>query len=500
MTASRILLYFCLAFVAGIFLDSFFDIPGLLMPGILIFGLILISVFWRYKKTAVIGFCFLFSVLGIWKHQIAESQILNSKIQNYNDTGEKITLVGIVSEEPDIRQKSIKLIVNAKQLIINGQIRKISGKILVTTNRYPEYKYGDELEIVGKIKSPAENIEDFNYRDYLSKDGIFSEMSWPEINLTAKERGSPIYSVILSFKEKLRQVIYKNLSPPQSSVLGAVILGDKKQISEDLNNKLNVAGVRHITAISGMHITIIAGILISLLISFGLWRGQAFYISLILLFFYILMIGAPPSAVRAGIMGGIFLFGQKLGRNSVSSRAVIFAATAMLFQNPLLLKLDAGFQLSFLAVMGIIHLTPFFQNLFKSIPNSAFFPLKNLLSMTLAAQIFTLPILIYNFGYFSLIAPITNILIVPLLPFIMIFGFVFGLAGMIFEPLGWIFSWFSWILLSYIIKIIDIFSELPFAKIAVENIHWVWLIIFYSFLLFLIYRLREKEKLKFLNY
>ena len=433
----------------------------------------------------VIGFCLIFLVTGIWRHQATELKITNSELRSYNDLEKNITLKGQVIGEPDIRANNIKLTIRPEN---------IDGKILVTANRYPEYQYGDKLKITGKLETP-QDFGEFSYQNYLKKDGIYSVMSWPEIELIEKNQGNFIYAKILNFKNKLRESIYQNLSPPQSSILGAVILGDKRKISEDLKQKLNISGVRHITAISGMHIMILSGILMYLGIALGLYRGQAFYFAITLLLLFIIMAGAPASAIRAGIMGGLFLLAQKVGRLKSASRVIVFAATVMLAFNPLLLKLDVGFQLSFLAVMGIIYLMPIFQYYFLKR-----FPIKflgGLLSMTLAAQVFTLPILIYNFGYMSLIAPITNILIVPFLPFIMISGFIFGLSGMILQPLGWVLSWPSWLLLTYLVKVIDFFSQVPKANFAIS---WIWLMVFYLILGYFIWRLQEKQKLKFLNY
>ncbi|GAI23303.1 unnamed protein product, partial [marine sediment metagenome] len=132
----------------------------------------------------------------------------------------------------------------------------VSSRILVTVSRYPEYKYGDELKITGKLQTPP-IFEDFNYKNYLIKDGIYSVVYYPKVELL--NRGeyknfiSAAYAGILFFKNKLRQSIYRSLSPPQSSILGAMLLGDKNRMSQDLKEKLNIAGVRHITAVSGMH-------------------------------------------------------------------------------------------------------------------------------------------------------------------------------------------------------------------------------------------------------
>jgi competence protein ComEC len=164
----------------------------------------------------------------------------------------------------------------------------------------------------------------------------------------------------------------------------------------------------------------------------------------------------------------------------------------MLVLNPLLLRLDVGFQLSFLAISGIIYLQPIFSDFLKKMPNPKLFPLRTTLSATLSAQVFTLPILIYNFGYISLVSPFTNILIVPFLAPITILIFVFGFSGMIFFPLGLILSWPTWLSLTYITKIIDIFSKFPFASLKIENLHWIWLVIFYLILGFFVRKLKKK--------
>ena len=509
MTPSKIFLCFCLSFVGGIFISSMLGPEPIInyglgraqifVLGFLILGLILISVFWRYKKLVVIGFCILFLILGIWRHQNSEWQMVNSKLQIYNNKEEKITLTGVVADEPDVREKSIKLTIKASQILAEDRPLPISGKILITTNRYPEYQYGDKLKITGKIETPP-IFEGFSYKEYLKKEGIFSVMSWPEIEVIGQGFGNPVMKFLFSFKNKFKETARTFISPPEVGILEALIFGDEGNISQEWKIKLNFTGTRHIAAVSGMNITIIASLLLAFALSLGLWRQQAFYFSICLLSLYILMIGAPASAVRAGIMGGLLLTAQHLGRLSVASRAVIFTATAMLALNPLLLRLDVGFQLSFLAILGIIYLQPFINNWFKKIPNPKIFPLRITLSTTIAAQIFTLPILVYNFGYIPLISPIANILIVPALAPITVSIFIFGLVGMIFWGLGLILSWPIWLFLSYITKIIDFFSKISWASLKLDNVHWVWLIIFYLILGFLTWRLQEKEKLKFLNY
>jgi len=488
MTPSKIFLYFCLFFIFGIFLNSFLKIPQPLLLAILFLGVLLIFIPLFFKRVAflIFGFCLIFLFLGILRHRQAEFKILNSELKKY--VGEEISLIGIVKAEPDQREKITKLIVEVKGL---------KEKILITAGKYPQYYYGDKLKITGKLKNP-EVFEGFNYRDYLATKGILAEMSFPEIELLAKNQGNFLFKILFSFKNKLKESLNRLISPTQSAILEALLFGEEGNISREWKEKLNLTGTRHITAVSGMNITILTFLILNFLLALGFWRQQAFYFSIILIAFYILMIGAPSSAIRAGIMAFLFLTAQHFGRVSAAPRAISFAATFMLLLNPLLFKSDIGFQLSFLAMMGLIYLQPFFKEKLKILPN--FLEMRTNLAATISAQIFTLPILIYNFGNIPLISPISNILILPLLPLITILGFIFSFFGIFWFSLGQILSFPGWLILTYIIKIVDFSSKIPFANLTFKNIHWLFLVISYLILAFLIWRLKEREKLKFLQY
>jgi len=287
-------------------------------------------------------------------------------------------------------------------------------------------------------------------------------------------------SYISSFKSRLKYSLDSSLSPPHSSILGAMMLGEKERLSYELKEKLNRSGTRHITAISGMHVIILANILIGLGLILGLWRGQAFYFALIIIILFIIMVGAPPSAIRAGIMGAIVLFAEKVGRLSQAQRLLIIAATLMLAFNPLLLRFDVGFQLSFLATLGIAKISPYLREKLTFIPK--FFEMRNTVSMTIPAVIFTAPILASNFGQLSFVSIFTNILIIPVLVLVLGLGFFAGILGIISEALGQIAFWPVWLLLSYVYTIIDLSSRLPFAAIQIETFPWYLVVLYFALL------------------
>jgi len=168
--------------------------------------------------------------------------------------------------------------------------------------------------------------------------------------------------------------------------------------------------------------------------------------------------------VRAAIMGGLLILARREGRNYRINNAIIFAGAAMLFFNPYLLRYDASFQLSFLATLGLVYLAPHFNKWFSRLPN--FLSFRTNLAATLSAQVMTLPVILFGFGRFSLIAILANVLILPVIPLTMLFGFLAGLIGFISLKIAAIFILPAWFMLSYQIWVVKILSLLPFASIS----------------------------------
>ncbi len=394
--------------------------------------------------------------------------------------------VGTIVKEPEIKDNGQRLTVETG-----------NNKILVSTGIYPEYFYGDVLKIKGKTQEPL-TFEDFDYKKFLAKEGIYAVMYWPEIEIIERGRGNPVIRAILNFKVKTIKKIEKIMPFPEVSLLEGIIFGNRQIFSKDLKEALSITGTSHIVAVSGMNIVIISEILMYVLIFLGMWRGQAFWFVLVLIFLFILMIGAPASAVRAGIMGTILLYAQKIGRISNISRAMIFAATAMLIFNPLLLRYDVGFQLSFLAVFCLIYIKPILDELIlNKVKKEELNPVLQIVTTTIAAQIAVLPVLIYNFGRISFVSPITNILIVPFIMFLTILSLIFIGGTIIFEFLGKILLWPAYFGTAYVLKIIDWFSKFPWATREIPRVHWMLLIVYYLFLICLIWIFKRREKLVF---
>jgi len=468
--------------------------------------------FWgREKKIVIVGFCLILLVSGAWRYILMSD--VDNLIKQFND-GEKVNLVGVIETEPDVRSDNTKYKVKTVQI---GQIPyglspkinfiKAEGNILVVAKKYPEYSYGDKIEIVGKLKMPK-SPEDFDYQQYLAKDDIYSIIYFPEIKLLSSGQGSWFLEKLLTVKNKFEDSINKILMEPQSSFLAGLLLGEKRGLPPDLMANFSRTGTTHIIALSGYNITIIAVTLISLFNFFMLRRRLAFWLALATIALFVLMTGAAASVVRAAVMGILVLLAQQVGRLYQIRNALVLAGAIMVYLNPRVLVWDIGFQLSFAATLGLIYILPILQQWFIASDDArdltygqinegalvkSLKSVKLILATTLAAQIAVLPLLVINFGQLSLIAPLANILVLPVIPLTMLVGFLGAASGIIFSWLGQVFGWACWLFLTYEIKIIELLAKIPLAAV---NFKWTWLGggIYYVILIWLIWRFSSKQK------
>lgn len=405
--------------------------------------------------------------------------------------GKSISFKAIVCDEADVNVKSRRLTLCA------------SGKALVTTNLYPEYNYGDFVNVSGLLKEP-ETFNGFDYDSYLSRYDIYSVMYYPKISRATGTLSfsQNIFKALLKGKWYLKSIIDSNLNEPEAGLADALLLGYKRTVlSEDLKIFSRV-GLSHMIAISGSHITILSAMLINFLLALGIRRKHSFYVVISFLVIYPLITGLSASAVRSAVMGGMAFIAIYNKRNAKLINALIFSGAVMLLLNPQILRADIGFQLSFLALLGIIYLYPIGEKISASFLKKLKLKkrkekfLKNLfdiINLTLVSQIITLPILLINFKQFSLIAPLANILVLwtfaPLLALLIV---AMPLAA-IFPVIGpWIFLP-AYLLLKYIFIFSNLLSSPSWAAITVNNFNWTYGAVYY-FIIFLLVR-RYKKKM-----
>ena len=235
---------------------------------------------------------------------------------------------------------------------------------------------------------------------------------------------------------------------------------------------MNKTGTTHIVVVSGQNMEIVARTFVALtkfwspLVTFGTGAVG--------LGLFAILTGGTPSVVRAAVLASLFLLARLVGRRKNIFNPLIFTGFIMVIINPLILRYDLGFQLSFLAMLGLIFISPIFDKILTKWPVA----IREPISATMGAQIATLPIILYNFGRLSILAPITNALILTVVPFAMAGAFLVGLGGIIWYPLGNIMGLIAWPMLKYIILVIQLFAKIPWISKEVNFQNW-WVVIYY---------------------
>lgn len=376
--------------------------------------------------------------------------------------GREVILTGYIDNEPEVDGNKMRFVFSAEGgSTSGGKVNK--ERVLVATNAFPKRGFGDQLEIRGKLELPV-NFSEFDYITYLKKDGIRTIIFYPKdiektdvaLGLRDKLRVM-IYHNIFVFKNKFQNAIDLSVSEPNASFINGILLGTRQNIPEGLKEAFNKTGTTHILAISGYNIMIISwAILEGLIIFFR--RRIAFWISVVAIILFVILTGASASVVRAAVMGLFLSFAHGYGRLYDQKNSIILAGAVMIYHNPLILVFDIGFQLSFAAVLGLIYLYPWLDNKLFRIPK--FSGVKELILMTISAQIAVAPFLVYYFSNFSFISLPANLLILPFLPYAMLSGFVTGLAGIIFLPLGQLLGYIAWAITVYQIWVVEFFARM----------------------------------------
>jgi len=467
------------AWLAGIALAKAVDLPWQVLPvvGLAAFlGLLL----WRTDaRVRWAASCALVLALGAGRFLLAVPHFDERSLATYNDAG-WITLEGVVVGEPDERERHTNLRVRAERLVLpDGVEITVDGLALVKAKRYPQRRYGDRVRIEGFLETPPV-LEEFSYREYLARQGVYSLIERAQVTLLAERQASSLLHYLFALKRYAHATIGRILPEPQASLLTGILLGVETGIPDDLMDDFSATGTTHIIAISGFNITIIAGIFAGLARRlFG--QRRATWVAIAGVAVYTVFVGASAAVVRAALMGVLYLWAQHLGRASYAPVSLAAAAVVMTALNPHTLW-DVGFQLSVAATAGLVLYTGPLERAFeraltrvtsaeraRQIVELA----SEAVLVTLAAQITTLPIILHHFGRLSLVTLLTNLLILPVQSYVMIFGGIATLLGLVVRPLGQVVGWIAWVFLTYTIETVRLTAWVPHASVPVQMNGWM---------------------------
>ena len=476
MANSRVLLFLLLSFIVGVFMRSFFEIWQNIYFLSLIFSVLLLTIFYKNAKAALAAFMLLSFIFGAW--------ITNASLQKVDDAalvGKKIEGKAVV-----IRNSQSS---TGQNLVIEFQISKID--MLLQVPQYPIFQYGDLLS----VSCTAETIENkdpsFDYRMYMAKEGVLYSCENKKFTKIGENYGNIFLSHILKIRNLFEENIEAAVPAPEGALADGLLFGGNAGLSKDIQNDFSKTGMTHIVAVSGYNVTIISEYLMLVGIFLGLWRKQAIWFALFGIIIFVIMSGLPASAVRAGVMSGVLLWAMKNGRLTSAENAIIFAGAIMLYLNPLLLRYDVGFQLSFLATLGIVLSSPFWEKSF--IKKHKALGMSEAISLSLSAQIFVLPIIAVNFHLASLVSLLANIFILPIIPLSMLLVFFVAMAGFILTPLSIVLAWICYLPLYYELWLIHTLAQFPWASISIEKVEMWWMVIYYMILILVIIWLRKSK-------
>ncbi len=499
-----LLIFLSCVWVLGIFLGYKFHLPWMLClvglaPPLLFF-------FTRKHKKLIIlaglGICLLVAAAAYSYSSLYT--VDEVQLRFYNDQG-AFEIKGMLVSDPDVRDKSTHLSLSVEAIKLDTLWQDVDGTLLVFVPRYPAYHYGDVLKLTGTLQTPPQ-LGDFDYRGYLEHQGIYSTMLFPEVEVLDTGRGFPPLAWVYSLRDRLAETLAQILPEPQASLAQGIILGIRGNIPEDLNSDFVRSGTAHLLAISGFNIGIMAGIMLGVgLFFFGRRRYLYVWLAFGAVWLYAILTGMNPPVLRGAIMASVFLVAEALGRQRSAMVALTFTAAVMVGISPYILG-DASFQLSFLAMAGLVFIYPVFSSLGRRfiaarIGEEGFLvSLTNLtvdtFSATLGAIIAVWPLIAYYFGLFSVVGPLATFLAVPVLPVIIVIGTLAAVLGLASLAVAQAFGWLAWPFLSYMILVVSGLAAPSLSSVAVDSISPVFIICYYVVLAAIIWLHSRWQKLR----
>ncbi len=494
MTRGRLFLFSLTALIAGISAASHYEIPGAAPSALAAAGIVLTTLFWFHARNDTarrvlwtVGILLIVLGVGMERYRYFETRAM--AVSGSLDT--VVTLYGNVAAEPSVTLRSSRVLLGDIRSKQTDTHTALTGRILVIAAADTEVRYGESLSVTGTLE-PLQRKDASGAQAMMRFPHIVRVESLPCDGFVACARGTVLQSIHTA-RARMLGVVQAITSEPYSALLAGILIGDRSGIPASVIESFRTSGILHILAISGYNISVLAAVAFRLLKGAGLPRRTNFFAVLGLISIFIVLTGASASVVRAGIMGILVLFAYEAGRLYSVHNALVGAAAVMVWINPYLLRWDAGFQLSFLATMGIVYLSPLIAPFMRWLPSAL--QIRETVLMTLSAQLAVLPLLLYAFGEFPLVAPLTNIAVLLVIPLTMGLGAVAVAAGFVSFTLGSIAALPVSLLLRYEIFAAAFFSRLPLASFAVPPLPLTAPLLAYLVLAFVVRQYYRKQKL-----
>ncbi len=455
-------------FLGGVFIASFFSSLYFIF---FLLGLSLVAVFLPRGFLVSVFLCAAALGMGrVYAVTTPQSVVLDEAV------GERVSVEGVVFEEPDVREKSTRLSVR-----LHGGVG-----VLVVAPLHVGVVYGDRIRAEGILRRP-ESFDtglghEFNYPAFLAKDGIQYELSFAKIDVVGEGDWSYIKAAAIFLKQKYLEGLALALPEPHAGLAGGITAGDKRGLGSELSETFRIVGLIHIVVLSGYNIMVVIGFIEK--VFSRAHRFVRFGFGIAVPIFFALITGLASASVRAAAMATIASVGKATGRTYLAARALMFIALGMVLWNPLLLAFDPGFQLSIIATWGLLFISPLIE------PRLMFFTerfhIREIAATTMGTQLAVLPLILYQSGQLSLVALPANLLALIAVPYAMLSSFIAGIAGLVAGPLAPLIALPAYALLSYILVVAEWAARVPFASVTITAFPAALLVVAYVTLTILV--------------
>ncbi|MFB0527264.1 MAG: DNA internalization-related competence protein ComEC/Rec2 [bacterium] len=488
-----------IGYILGILLGNFFiGAKYFWFLIISLFLFVLASIFYFILQRnpgsiALVSFFLAFLSLGIARHLKARL-LPPDEISRYISfpTPKRTHLTGVVISIPNRSSEKTDFVLGCEKITANGREIEVTGKtqVFLYTSGAIQINYGDRLNISGRLSSPSASANPglFDYRKYLSYRNVhslFSVYRSEDIERLGKARIGIFRSVISKIRKRIDSIIKSNLPQLESSILAGVMLGERGGLPKEIQGIFADAGVLHTLAVSGLHVGLVLFIFYAFFRVMGIPKRTTYFLTIMVVILYAQVTGGRPSAIRASIMATCGLVAILLERDRHLYNSLALAALIILLLNPFTL-FDVGFQLSFIATLGILYLTPHFLGYFPfSRPHRLTTYILTSLAVSAGALVGVYPIIAFYFNKISLIALISNILVVPQVALIIALGFASSILGLFSLGLAQVINTMNRLFIIVLFRCIGFFASLPFSFKYVVSPSLIFLLAYYLFFAFL---------------
>ena len=375
-------------------------------------------------------------------------------------------LTGTVASEVEHRETNIRYAVNVQSVDTHAYD---SFRVLVYDDLFATPVYGDTVRIQGFIDPPTQFLNDtgrmVRYDKYLASKNIYYAFFADGETVITKEASLSIRSALLSLKRTFIQALERFIPEPEAGLLKGILLGVKGALSSEIVSVFIITGLIHIVVLSGYNISIVAETVRRIFSRFPPYLEASLAITCIVLF--VIIAGAETPTVRAGIMGVLVLIAFAFNKQYEALRALYAVGMLFVIIHPYALLYDTSLHLSFLATLGLLLLAPTVERHLHRVPDT--FQLRGILAATVTAQCAVLPYLAIVMGQVSVLGLFANIVVLPIVPIVMLLGFITGLLGLVpwFAVIATVFGYVTYVLLAYILAVAQWVAHLPFASVTV---------------------------------